>query len=167
MNLKDAILSKVQQFAEKVIQNAKYELRQQGHYVTGKTENSFRYEIRWISANTIRCEIWANESAIILNHGVAAQKVPYFPNSGRTKSKYIEALLLWAANIRPELSEKERKSFVFAVAKKAKKEGHPTRGSYRYSKNSRRKDWIKFGVDANIQDIMNELDFNILEIKKF
>jgi hypothetical protein len=106
--------------------------------------------------------IYVLESAVILNYGVTANRVP-FGGSGRGgKSKYIQALLDWAANIKPNLSDKERKSFVFAVAKKAKKEGHPTNGSYAFTKNGRRKDWIKYSIEMNSDNIRDFLDPSVI-----
>lgn len=153
-------------FCQHAIETAKSELSEQGHRVTGETERSFRYEINRTGAGSFSIVFSAKLSAIILNEGVPANRVPYSPSrrgQGRGgKSKYIQALLEWAANVRPELSTKEQKSFVFAVAAKAKKEGHPTKGSFKFSKNNRRKDWVSFSfeLDKNaVDDFVKPFDF--------
>lgn len=160
-------------FCQHAIQTAKNELSEQGHRVTGETERSFQYEIRRTGTALFSIVFSANLSAIILNEGVAANRVPYSQSKrgqGRGgKSKYIEALLAWAANVRPELSVKEQKSFVFAVAAKAKKEGHPTKGSFKFSKNNRRKDWISFSFEMDktaVDDFVKPFDFVSDLVKK-
>jgi hypothetical protein len=148
-------------FLNEKIEIAREELRQQGHRVTGETERSFKAVVTKVGPYNYTGEIFVKTSAVILNFGVTAARVPY--GGGRAKtSLYIQALLNWAANVRPELDDKERKSFVFAVAAKAKKEGHPTRGSYAFSKNGRRKKWMDFSVDLTNIQIERFIDPSVL-----
>lgn len=146
------IIDGLTRFLDDKIEIAREELRQQGHRVTGETERSFKSEVLINDKLNYTGLIWVKTSAVILNFGVTPDRVPFGAGRGG-KSRYIEALLDWAANVRSDLSEKERKSFVFAVARKAKKEGHPTRGSYAFSKNGRRKDWMAFSVELKGTDI--------------
>lgn len=157
------IINGLTDYLEAIIKAAKAELIEQGHKVTGKTEASFQAVVTKTGENRYTGVIKVLESAVILNYGVAANRVPYGGGSRRGgKSKYIQALLDWAANIKPNLSDKERKSFVFAVAKKATREGHPTVGSFAFTRNGRRKDWIEFGIEINSDNIRDFLDPSVI-----
>ena len=154
--------TKLLEYGNELIKISQNELLNQGHRVTGETEKSFKAEIKIVGEYRYELSIYVKTSAIILNYGVEAKRIPYTPRKrGQGKggvSKYIQALLNWAANVKPSLSDSERKNFVFAVANKAKKEGHPTSGSYAFSKNGRRKDWITFAIEVNdskLQSIIN------------
>lgn len=74
-----------------------------------------------------------NDYAIHIDKGVKPSRVPYTEGSGAKTSKYIDALVDWIKIIKPSLSEKERLGFAFGIARKAKKEGHTTRGSFKFS----------------------------------
>mgnify|MGYP006348231797 CR=1 FL=1 len=151
--------TKILEYLNNIIKEAQSELRQQGHRVTGETEKSFKADVKVLGAYHFEGVILVKTSAIILNYGVSASKVPYSGGRGRGgTSKYIQALLNWAALVKPDLNDKERKSFVFAVAKKAKQEGHPTKGSYKYSSNGRRKDWIEYSIEINKDTIQKIID---------
>lgn len=151
------------EFLEAKIEIAKTELKEQGHRVTGGTEKSFRAEIARTGTDSYIGVIFVKVSAVILNFGVTPARVPFGgASTGAKTSKYIQALLDWAVHVKPNLDEKERKSFVFAVAHKAKKEGHPTKGSFSFSKNGRRKEWIAFSVDLTNMDIRQYIDPQIL-----
>jgi hypothetical protein len=154
------IMNGISQYLNFLIDISKKELRAQGHYVTGKTEKSFKADVKYLGNNEYEGTISVLSSAIILNYGVLAKNVPYQQGSGKVKSLYIQALLEWAANVRPELSDKERTGFVFAVARKAKQEGHPTTGSYKFSSNGRRKDWIEFTIKPNEDKIFRYMNID-------
>jgi hypothetical protein len=159
-NIETYIRNGLQNYLNAIIKTCKDELIEQGHKVTGKTEDSFVGIVLQTGANTWEGVIRVNESAVILNYGVSANRVPFGGGGRGGKSKYIQGLLGWAANIKPNLSEKERKSFVFAVAKKASKEGHQTIGSYAFTKNGRRKDWIEFSIGISQENLRDFLDPN-------
>lgn len=114
------------------------ELTDQGHKVTGKLIRSLRIEIDRNLRTPIKGAIFSEKYGIYLDKGVKANRVKYSP--------YV--LLPWAKRIKPSLSKKELKSFIFAVWTKHKKEGIPTRNSYKYSKNGFRKKWISRGIEA-------------------
>lgn len=147
-------LKQILEFVKSEIQK---ELAEQGHRATGKLIDSIEIRIEKISGN-YRGSIYIEDYGFILDKGVAANKVPYNPNSGAKSSRYIEALKKWIAVVKPGLSERNRTSFAFAIAKTAKKEGHPTRGSYAFSKNSRRKEWAKYAIDKNEKKIEGMLN---------
>jgi hypothetical protein len=161
-NTDNYIRDGLQNYLNAIIETCKDELIEQGHKVTGKTESSFKGIVTKTGETSWQGVIYVLESAVILNYGVAASRVPFGGGGRGGKSKYIQALLDWAANIKPNLSDKERKSFVFAVAKKAKKEGHPTIGSYAFTKNGRRKDWIEYSIEMNSDNIRDFLDPSVI-----
>ena len=136
------------------------EIKAQGHVATGKLINSLETVIEQ-KGTLLVGKILINDYSGILNAGVSPERVPYTPRSGRKTSKYITALINWGRVVKPSLSEKELKSFAFAVAATAKKEGHPTRGSYAYSENGRRKSWAENSIDNNIDRFTEILDLEL------
>lgn len=122
----------------KVFEDAlKKELRGQGHYLTGAAEGSL----------TVTLDEAKDKAGIagegvfyigILNDGVKANRIPYGGiGNGAKTSKYIQGLIrFWRLR---GLGEKEAVRAAFATAKKHKREGMPTRGSYAFSSNGRRK----------------------------
>lgn len=142
---------------------AKAELRAQGHYLTGKTEQSFEQQIdKQVDKEIGR--ILVDVHAIYLDKGIKPERVPYRRGSGAKSSKYIEALLEYVKRRKPGISDREAKSFAFAIANKAKQEGHPTYDSFSYTKNFRRMGWIEATTDAvedNIEQILNLPQFII------
>ena len=128
--LEDALEIQISAFAK--------ELEEQGHKATGKLIKSLKGEVERQLTSPITAAVMAEKYGVYVDKGVRAENVKYSP--------YI--LLPWAKKIKPSLSDKELKSFVFAVWQKHKKEGIPTARSYKYSKNGNRKKWIQRGVDA-------------------
>lgn len=151
--LKEAITKACNFLAEEI----KKELLAQGHNATGNLIDSIEVRIEQTEEG-YKGQIWINDYAFILNDGVKAERVPYKPGSGAKTSKYISALEKWVGVIKPSLTDKERLSFAFAIAKTAKKEGHPTRGSYAYSSNGRRKSWAEYAIDKNQKKIEDLLE---------
>jgi len=127
------------------------ELAAQGHKASGSLERSIELIIE-DKGSAMVGKILMNDYSLYLDKGVPASRVPYYPGSGRKLSKYIDALIEWSRYIKPALSEKERKSFAFAVATVAKKEGHPTSGSYAFSSNGRRKAWHENAIEKNLEE---------------
>jgi hypothetical protein len=133
------ITEQVSRGIDAVIQDVREELAAQGHRATGRLMDTLEKQI---TADILNGEWTANilmeDYGRFVNDGVRANRIAYQRGSGRQSSRYIAGLLDWAATVRPELDEKERRSFVFAVAEKHKKEGMPTAGSYAFSTNGRR-----------------------------
>lgn len=131
------------------------ELSEQGHRLTGAVENSIAHQVTTIPSGYM-LTITALSYAIQLERGVSAKNIPYRPGnrkgSGKT-SQYIQGLIRFA-----ELrGMKNPKSAAFAIAYKHSKEGMPTRGSYRYSSNGRRKNFI----DATLDKVGTEIERDI------
>lgn len=138
---------------DEIIKELKNKLIIQGHSernVDGLI-NSFTKEIQ-ITATYITAEVYAFNYWFYLNRGVSADRIPYNEGSGKKKSLYIEGLIKFFKK-KVKLSEKNAKSAAFATAKVHKKEGMPTRNSYRFSKNGFR---TKF-VDNALAEIDKKL----------
>ena len=156
------------------------ELEGQGHRATGKLINSV--------VHTVNKQL--NEAEILIKHvkygvfqdrGVTPNKIPYNPNrsSGQKTSQFIQALAEWVRFKRIAGGlEKDIMSATFAIANKMKKEGMPTSGSFRFSKNGRRKGWIQqviktYGVQIELRTELafselysNALDSKVIELSK-
>lgn len=146
-----------------VADTAKAELRRQGHYLTGKTEQSFEIQIDK-GVDTEIGRILVDVQAIYLDKGVKPERVPYGGGGGGGKSKYIEALLEYVKRRKPGISDREAKGFAFAIARKAKQTGHPTPGSYAFSQSGQRLGWIESTADQvenNIEQLLNLPQFII------
>lgn len=133
------------------------ELSAQGHNASGKLLKSIETVVEE-KGEALVGKILMNDYSIFLDKGVTADRVPYTRGSGAKRSKYIDALIEWSRYIKPSLAEKERKSFAFAVAHTAKQEGHPTRGSYAFSDNGRRKAFYEHSVEKNMERFLEILD---------
>lgn len=134
------------------------ELTAQGHRASGKTFENLEIKITLTSDGAIG-QIIAPDYIAILDKGIKPDRVPYTPGSGAKSSKYIQALIRWIGIVKPGLADFERKSFAFAIAMKAKKEGHPTRGSYAFSHNGRRTGWAS-AIDktTDFEHVLSVLD---------
>ena len=151
------IIERFKAAIDALVDGAKGELRQQGHKATGRLENSFEVDFDFSDLNRLIARIYVADYALPLDSGVPASRIPY-SRPGRAKtSKYIEGLIQWAGVVKPGLNEKQRRSFAFAVATAHKREGMPTAGSYSFSKNGRRTEWIKHGLEEPAQDLGKDL----------
>jgi len=129
-----------------MIDKFKEELEKQGHKLTGRLINSLEAEVK-VTENGITGYVMAEDYGLILNTGVPANKIPFNPGSGAKSSKYIDALVRYF-RLRG-LSEKRAIRAAFATANKHKREGMPTKASYRFSQNGRRKGWIDYTIRQN------------------
>lgn len=132
--------SKVQEILEFVRQELINEYEEQGHRMTGALADQMRVEITKLSDGVMGV-IWINDYYKYLDKGVAANRIPFNPGSGKKRSQYIEGLIQFF-RIKLGLDGDEAKSAAFATAWKQKEEGMPTRGSYAFSKNGRRTDFF-------------------------
>ena len=120
------------------------ELEAQGHRATGKLIASVVAKVN-ATLNDIDVALSHLDYGIIVNSGVLASRVPFSRGSGAKTSQFIQALMAWirvkgfAGGL-----EKNVRSAAFAIATKMKKEGIPTRGSYRVAGNGRRTMWIDY-----------------------
>jgi hypothetical protein len=139
------------------------EWRAQGHELSGSAVKQMETVIREEIA-TIVIEGYIPDYMAINNSGVTADRIPYYPNSGRKTSKYIDGLIDYVKR-RMGKSDKEAKGIAFAIASKHKKEGMPTKGSVRFSTTGKRTGFIEQALDKNspkfIELIKNAITFSV------
>ena len=147
---------------ELLVDEIRDQIAVQGHNMTGSLSKSVEHKTK-ITSDGVIIQFLLNEYGVPVNTGVAAPRIPYGGNTGAKVSKYIQGLIRFA-KIRFRVTEKQAKGIAFAIANKQKKEGMPTRGSFRYSKNGKRTNYIEDAVllktkqiEALIGDLENEL----------
>jgi hypothetical protein len=143
-----------------VVEAVKNEYTAQGHKLTGALVDSIEAKVKE-TATGAKIEGLLLDYGIPVNTGVPRERVPYNPNkrSGAGFSKYIAGLQLFA-ELRFRVPKKEALNIAFAIARKHKKEGIPTRKSRIYSSTGRRTGAIQEGlqkVNDQIENIINEL----------
>lgn len=129
------------------------ELKAQGHSLTGSLERSLRGNMIQ-SRSGVSVLGTMNGYGKYVATGVSKDRIPYGGHSatGGT-SKYIQGLVaFWKLR---GLSEKEALRAAFATAKKHKREGMPTKGSYAFSKTGERTQFIQIVDRAAGTDIDN------------
>jgi hypothetical protein len=140
------------------------EWRAQGHELSGSAVKQMETLVR-MEINTLVIDGLVPDYMAINNSGVTADRIPYYPNSGRKTSKYIDGLIDYVQR-RMGKSEKEAKGIAFAIASKHKKEGMPTKNSViKHSKTGRRTGFIEIALDKNspkfIELIENAITFSV------
>ena len=126
----------------------------QGH-ATSKTQSNLIKSIDYTieaSAFLIVAEMYMNDYYIFLEKGVKASRIPYGRKSGAKTSKYIQGLIRFF-RLRVGLSDRAAKQAAFATANKHKREGMPTRASFRFSKDGTR---LGF-VDSTLKKFEDEI----------
>ena len=142
------------------------ELRGQGHVATGNLLRSIEIVIEELGEKIVG-RILVADYALFLDKGVSADRIPFSGITGRGgKSRYIQALINWIRIKRPSASDNQVKGIAFAIAHKAKQEGHPTRGSYAYAQNNRRKEWTRYAIDDNEEEFEKLLDLENLMVAR-
>jgi hypothetical protein len=139
------------QIASLIIDSFKKQIQLQGHSLTGELEASFEASfIRFGLTDVIAISF--NDYGVPLDTGVSAERIPFQSGSGNKTSLYIDGLKRFA-KLRFGVSDREAQSIAFAIAKKHKKEGMPTKNSYNFSKNGSRTNWIDLALSETAADI--------------
>ena len=135
-----------------IIASLQKELIQQGHDATGNLINSFEQRVIEVP-NSIVIEILMDEYGIYVNEGrkTGGKKVP------------INVLVDWIERRAIVNGDKEVKSLAFAIQQTIHKEGIPTKGSFKFSNNGRRKGFIDFVIDNKLDNAINELEEQVFE----
>ena len=135
-----------------IIASLQKELLGQGHKATGNLINSFEQRVIELP-NSIVIEILMDEYGIYVNDGrkTGGKKVP------------INVLVEWIERKAIVNGDKEVKSLAFAIQNTIHKEGLPTKGSFKFSNNGRRKGFIDFVIDNELDDVYNELEKQVFE----
>ena len=138
-----------------IIASLQKELLGQGHKATGNLINSFEQRVIELP-NSIVIEILMDEYGIYVNEGrkTGGKKVP------------INVLVKWIEQKAIASGDKEVKSMAFAIQQVIFAEGSPTdgssrkgtKGSFEFSNNGRRKGFIDFVIDNELDDVYNELE---------
>ena len=135
-----------------IIKALQMELIQQGHKATGNLVNSF--EQRFLELpDSLVLEILMDDYGIYVNEGrrKGAKKVP------------INVLIAWIEKKAIVNGDKEVKSLAFAIQQTIFKEGSPTKGSFRFSNNGRRKGFIDFVIDNELNFVYTELEEQVFK----
>lgn len=134
------------------------EFKAQGHQLTGSFINSIEFDVV-IDDGKFQITYSYAMYGIYLRKGVAASRIPYSGrgkgrvSTGRT-SKYIQALIAYAR----KRGMRNPKRAAFAIAAKHKREGMPTRASYRFSRNGRRTLFQESILDSERANIEREVN---------
>lgn len=150
VNIKDFIIIKLAK-----------ELIAQGHRGSSKLIESLTGSINKIQ-DGMEIVISGNDYFKFVDQGVKASRIPYRRGRGRGgKSKYIQALIAYFR----KKGAADPKAAAFATANKHKKEGMPTRASFKFSKTGKRTEFINEMLkkhEDNIFDQMAEVGFSTL-----
>ena len=135
-----------------IIASLQKELLGQGHKASGDLINSFEQRVIELP-NSIVIEILMNEYGIYVNEGrkTGGKKVP------------ISVLVEWIERKAIASGDKDVKSMAFAIQNTIHKEGIPTKGSFKFSNNGRRKGFIDFVIDNELDDVYNELEQQVFK----
>ena len=135
-----------------IIASLQKELLGQGHKATGDLINSFEQRVIELP-NSIVIEILMNEYGIYVNEGrkTGGKKVP------------ISVLVEWIERKAIASGDKDVKSMAFAIQNTIHKEGIPTKGSFKFSNNGRRKGFIDFVIDNELDGVYNELEQQVFK----
>ena len=143
------------------------ELQAQGHKATGRLIASVVAKVSSV-LDSIDLALSHLDYGIIVNTGLPANRVPYSRGSGAKTSKFIDALMDWIRlkGIAGGL-DKTVRSVAFAMATAMKRDGIPTKGSYRFTSNGRRTMWIDYvynKYNVSWQDQVAELSADYIEM---
>jgi hypothetical protein len=141
----------VKQLVDLIKQALAEEFEAQGHKLTGKTIASITQQIQKSDIELI-IEFYGSGVNAIVNKGVSADRIPFQRGSGAGSSLYIDALTEYAKK-RMGAYGKEARSIAFAIAQTHKKEGMPTRGSYRFSSTGERLAFVDIALDKKASEV--------------
>ena len=143
-NIVRKVLAKI---GDKLVFQLKTELENQGHIATGRLHDSIDYEIQTLGRNTVlRINAEGAPYAAIVNDGAK----PHFPN--------IDAIMDWmdAQGISPDDGQ-TKKQVAYAIAKRIQIEGIPTKGSFEYSHNGKRRGFVNRVFGRNRRHIESQI----------
>lgn len=89
-----------------------------------------------------------------------------YVNEGRKtggKKVPISVLVEWIERKAIASGDKDVKSMAFAIQNTIHKEGIPTKGSFKFSNNGRRKGFIDFVIDNELDGVYNELEQQVFD----
>lgn len=129
------------------------EAERQGHTLTGRLKREARVVTYGnpLLDDLIGVQVLLPPYATQLDQGVKARKVPFASARTRNRSRggtsaYIEALMDFFKKRYPSSTTARAKELAIRTAKVARRVGHPTPGSYKYSTNNARLGFIEKSV---------------------
>jgi hypothetical protein len=136
------ITDELQAIGDNLTQRIKDELTAQGHVATGGLLNSIRADVRAVTING-----FAEDYSVFVNN----RSRPHgFNQQG------IENLKAW-------LTVKGiSQDALWPIIKTIKKEGTPTSGSYRFSKNGRRTDFVSHVLNEKREELTKDVNEKLL-----
>lgn len=139
----------------------KLEIKEQGHKLTNKLIDSVGYKIERTGGDfTIIFDM--EFYGAILDKGVTAARIPFGgKGTGAKTSKYIQGLTRYA-RLRFNVNAKEAVKIAFAIAHKQKKQGMPTKVSFKFSKTGKRTGFIEDtlqDVEKDIAAVLGRIQF--------
>lgn len=150
MDVYDTLIENFQKGLDFIIDLDRQRLVDQGHVATGRLKNGLKTKV-YLNGEKLTADFMMESYGIDLDQGVPASRIRYS----------LTDLESWAKIVRPDLSSKQRKRFVYNTWRKHKREGMPTRASLAFSKTGERLNWIKRG-DEIVEERFDEL-FGISE----
>lgn len=161
------ILTDIQKLENVLTKVLAEEWEAQGHKMTGAITDTIEYVVKQ-EATMLTLSGFMNFYGNILAAGTPANRIPFSGRSGRGgTSAYIAALQNYAKQRMNISGEKESLSVAFAIAHKQKKEGMPTKGSYKYSSTGKRLDWIEEAFKKNedrISEVIRTMAYDTIKI---
>jgi hypothetical protein len=143
----------LKKLAVMVMDDIKNELRAQGHYDTGRLEQSMTPYAAGVSNETV-IQAYAADYIMELEHGVPANKI-------KISNSEFEELKGWVRRKIGALSSSDATSIAAAIVSKWKKEGKPLNGSVEYSPNGEVLGAMSTAYDRNEGKYINFLDDTI------
>jgi len=146
------IAQELRLISKMIINELQAELIGQGHNATGSLVNSFKGRTILLP-NSLVVEILMNRYGGAVDKGrkIGTKKVP------------LLALMQWIEDKAIASGDKEKKNIAFAIQQKIFKEGSPTKGSFKFSPNGRRKGFIDFVIDNKLDDILAKFEDSVFK----
>lgn len=138
-----------------IIATLQKELLEQGHKDTGTLINSFEQRVIELP-NSIVIDILMDKHGEYVNDG---------RRKAKSKSEYVPigVLIEWVERKGIANGDKNVKNAAYAIREKIFKEGIPTKGSFKFSNNGRRKGFIDFVIDNKLDNAISELEQQVFD----
>ena len=134
-----------------IVKKSREKLLAQGPKATGELINSLGGTVEKVGEDFIG-SFWMKKYGIYQDTGIAASRIPFSPNSGATRSLYIDALMRWIVQKGFESDAKKVKGMAFAIAHTHKLKGmHTSGGNLDISKRG----WLTNTLDENEKQLVD------------
>lgn len=124
-----------------------------------RLQQSMEFEVQKISQYIV-ASMYMEDYYIFVEEKTPASRIPFGKKTGKKVSKYIQALWKYW-RVKRGLSPEEALRASFATANKHKREGRPTRNSFKYSKDGTRTGFIKDTLKKVEEDVFNILERSV------